>query len=121
MSDPFIEPPSRETNTWATFTHLSALSGFIGVPFGHIVGPLVMWLIKRDDNPTLDAHGKEALNFNISMVIYAIVSVILMLVLIGFVLIFAVALIALILPIIAAIKANKGELYRYPLTIRFIS
>src|SRR5882757_1478342 len=107
MSDPVIEPPKDDTNTWAMFTHLSALSGFVGVPFGHIVGPLVLWLIKRESNPTLDAHGREALNFNISIVIYAIVSFILILVVIGIVLIIIVALAALILPIVGAVKASK--------------
>lgn len=121
MSDPVIETPKDDTNTWAMFTHLSALCGFIGVPFGHVVGPLIIWLIKRDGNPTLDAHGKEALNFQISLTIYAIVSCILMLVLIGFVLIFVVVIAGLILTIVGAIKASKGELYRYPATIRFLT
>lgn len=120
MTDPIVAAPDKETNTWAMFTHLSALSGLIGVPFGHIVGPLVMWLIKKDQNPVLDAHGKEALNFQISSILYAIVAFISLLVLIGFVLLPIVVLGNLVLTIIGAVKANNGELYRYPLTIRFV-
>ena len=102
------------------FIHLSALSGLIGVPFGHIVGPLILWLIKREGNPTLDAHGKEALNFQITSVIYGIVAAILLIVLIGFVLLPLVVIANLVLTIVGAVKASKGELYRYPLTIQFI-
>jgi len=120
MSDPIIEPTSKETNTWAMFTHLSALSGYVGVPFGHIVGPLILWLIKKDQNPVLDAHGKEALNFQISSVIYGIVAFLSIFVLIGFVLLPAVVIANLVLTIVGAIKANNGELYRYPCTIRFL-
>jgi uncharacterized Tic20 family protein len=121
MSDPVIEPSQDDTNTWAMFTHLSALSGLIGVPFGHIAGPLVLWLIKRESNPVLDAHGKAALNFQITWMIYAIASAILILALIGLVL-FPIVLVAnLILTIVGAVKASKGELYPYPLTIRFLN
>ncbi len=120
MSDPVIEPASGETKTWAMFIHLSALSGLIGVPFGHIVGPLVLWLIKKDQNAELDAHGKEALNFQISSYIYGIVSALLILVLIGIVLLPIVIIGNLILTVVGAIKANNGEFYRYPLTIRFL-
>jgi uncharacterized protein len=119
MTDPVIEPKADDTNMWAMFIHLSALSGLIGVPFGHVAGPLVLWLIKRDGSEILDAHGKEALNFQISSYIYGIAAAILILVLVGIVLLPLVLLGNLILTIVGAIKANNGELYRYPLTIRF--
>ncbi len=90
------------------------------IPFGNIIGPLVVWLIKRAEIPAVDAHGKEALNFQISVAIYAIVCLLLMFVVIGIFLLMALGIAALILVIIAAIKASSGELYRYPLTIRFI-
>ncbi len=90
------------------------------MPFGHIAGPLVLWLIKKDQNPLLDAHGKAALNFQISWLIYAIISGILIVVLIGIVLLPLVLLINLVLTIVGAVKASNGELYRYPLTIRFL-
>lgn len=115
------ESTPANKNTWAMLIHLSALCGFIGVPFGHVVGPLVLWLVKREEDPMFDAHGKEALNFQISLTIYAIASCILMLVLIGFVLIFIVFIAGLVLTIVGAVKASKGELYHYPATIRFLS
>lgn len=125
MSDPAIDPPKIETpkddtNTWAMFTHLSALCGLVGVPVGHIVGPLVIWLIKKDGSPILDAHGKEALNFQISSYIYGAVAAVLILVLIGLLLLPLVIILNLVFTIIGAMKASQGELYRYPLTIRFI-
>src|SRR5450432_681964 len=119
MSDPVIEPPKDDTNNWAMFIHLSALCGLVGVPLGHIVGPLVLWLVKREGNPTLDAHGKEVLNFQISCYIYGVISLILILVLVGLVLFPLVVILNLVFTIIGAVKAGKGEFYRYPLTIRF--
>lgn len=121
MSDPVTEPTTSDTNNWAMFIHLSALSGLIGVPLGHIVGPLVLWLVKRDGNPTLDAHGKEALNFQISCYIYGVISAILIFLLVGLVLLPLVIILNLVFTIIGAVKAGRGELYRYPATIRFIS
>jgi uncharacterized protein len=120
MSDPVLEPASNETKTWGMFIHLSALSGLIGVPFGHIAGPLILWLIKKDQNPTLDAHGKEALNFQITSYIWFVVTGILIIVLIGIVLLPLALLANLILTIVGAMKANNGEFYRYPFTIRFL-
>jgi uncharacterized Tic20 family protein len=106
---------------WAMFAHLSAFSGFIGFPFGHILGPLIMYLIKKDEMPFGGAQAKEALNFNISLTLYAIVSGILVLVFVGIIFLLALFIISIIFTIIAAVKANEGEFYRYPLTIRFVS
>jgi len=117
-------PPAKGKNneeyTWGMACHLSALAAFIGIPFGHILGPLVVWLIKRDQFPFVDAQGKEALNFQISMTIYAIVAFILCFVLIGIPLLIAIGILDLILVIVAAVKASTGQSYRYPLAIRFI-
>ncbi|MCC5805242.1 MAG: DUF4870 domain-containing protein [Opitutales bacterium] len=99
--------------------HLLALTGFV-VPFGSIIGPLVMWLIKREEFPFVDDQGKEALNFAISMLIYAIVAGILTIVIIGIPLLIAIFVFWLVMVIIAAMKANSGIAYRYPLTIRLI-
>ena len=99
--------------------HLSALAGFI-IPLGNIIGPLVFWLIKKNEFPTVAAHGKESLNFQISMLIYAIVSGILCIVFIGFLLLAAVGITSLVCVIIASVKASNGVPFRYPLTIRFL-
>ena len=106
--------------TWAAFCHASALLGvFIHFP-GHLLGPLIIWLLKRDQSPEIDAHGKEAVNFQISMLIYNIVAAVFCLVLIGFLLLPLRWILNALFVTIAAIKASDGELYRYPLTIRFI-
>jgi uncharacterized protein len=106
--------------TWGMLCHLSTLSGFIGVPLGNIIAPLVIWLIKKDEMQYVDHHGKEALSFQITMFIYTLISAILILAIVGIVLIFVVLVADIVLTIIAAIKANNGEYYEYPMTIRFI-
>ena len=111
---------NKDARMWATFCHLAALVGYITGGLGLVVGPLIIWLIKKEDFPFVNEHGKEAVNFQISMTIYAAVSFLLCLVFIGFLLLPAVGIVDLVLLIIAAIKANNGEHYRYPLTIRFI-
>jgi hypothetical protein len=109
----------KEARTMGMLCHLSALIGFI-VPFGTIIGPLVIWLIKKDEMPFVDDQGKEALNFQITVLLAFIVSAILTVVLIGLLLMPIVAIGALVFIIIAALKANEGEAYRYPFTLRLI-
>jgi uncharacterized Tic20 family protein len=111
---------SKDARTWATVCHLSALSAFVGIPLENILGPLVVWLLKRNDHPFVDDQGKEALNFQISMTIYGIVAGILVILLVGIALLALVAVTDFILVIVASMKANDGERYRYPFTIRLI-
>lgn len=117
--------------------HLSALAMFIPIiPFGHIVGPLIVWLLKRGDYPTVNQHGKESLNFQISLTIYGLVSIFVVLasifsivglVFLPFVIITliiawsALSILNLVLIVIAAVKAGDGQPYHYPLSIRLIS
>lgn len=110
---------SQDEKTWGMLAHLSSLSGFI-IPFGSLLGPLIIWLVKRDTMPFVDDQGKEALNFNITVTIAAIVSGILTLVLIGFLLLAVVVVGWLVLTIMATIEANKGIPYRYPFTLRLV-
>lgn len=110
---------TQEQKTWGMIAHLASLSGFI-IPFGNILGPLVVWLIKKDTMPFVDDQGKEALNFNITIFIAAVVSAILMFVLIGFVLVLVVGIAWIVLTIMAGLKANEGQAYRYPFTLRLI-
>lgn len=109
---------ARELTLWATLLHLSLLAGLI-IPFGGLLVPVVIYLVKKDDVPGLQPHWHVVVNWLLSAVIYALISFILMLVLIGFVLIWALGLLALIFPIVGAIKANDGEVWEYPLSIRF--
>ncbi|QSO54966.1 DUF4870 domain-containing protein [Alicyclobacillus curvatus] len=99
--------------------HLAAFAGWV-IPLGWILGPLTVWLIKRNQFWLVDEQGKEALNFQISLMIYGIIAGILCLILIGFLLLIALAVLQIVLVIIAAIKVSNGEHYRYPLTIRLI-
>lgn len=110
---------SKAERDWAMFTHLSAFT-FYFTAIGGVVGPLVMWMIKKEEYPFVDEQGKEALNFQISIVIYAVVSAVLTLILIGIVLLIAVGILNIVCIILAAVKAQNGEHYQYPLSIRFI-
>ena len=109
---------SKDARMWGMFCHLAGLCGYI-IPFGNILGPLIIWQLKKEDS-FVDDQGKEALNFQISIMIYVIVSALLMFLCIGIFLLIAVAIFNLVFLLIAAIKANDGESYRYPLTIRLI-
>lgn len=120
--------PERQAHTWGMLCHLSALSAFISfplnglliIPFGHLLGPLIVWLIKKNEHPFIDQQGKEALNFQISMTIYSIPAFMLVFVLIGFFLLALLAILDVVLVVIASVKTSNGESYRYPFTIRFI-
>jgi uncharacterized Tic20 family protein len=114
-----MEALTKDQKNFAMFCHLIAFVGLI-IPFGFIIGPLVLWLMKREESEFIDHHGKESLNFQISFVIYGIIAAILTLVLIGIVLAIILGILWLVFIIVAAIKASNGEMYRYPFTIRFV-
>src|SRR5207248_9988410 len=120
------EPPptpstSSDIRTCCVLCHASALLGLFFHFLGHLIGSLVMWLIKRGESPEIDAHGKESLNFQISMLIYDVIAGILCIVLIGIPILIALWVLNTVLVIIASVKTSQGEFYRYPLTIRFLS
>ena len=121
MSDASNAPQvSKDEQNWAMGCHLAALSGFV-IPFGNIVGPLVVWLIKRGEMPMVDQHGKESLNFQITATIAALICIPLIpLFCIGGLLGLAVQIVRIIFSIIGTIESNKGNAYRYPLTFRMI-
>jgi len=111
---------SKEEQNWAMICHLSALAGFL-IPFGNIFGPLIVWLVKRADMPMVDRHGKEALNFQITVAIAFAICIPLMFVLIGIPLAVIVGIGALILTIMAAVKVSNGNFdHQYPLTLRLL-
>ena len=116
------EELSKDARKWAMFCHLAGLAGLIPIApvFGSVIAPLIIWQIKKDNFPFVDEHGKEALNFQISILIYAIVSGLLIFACVGAFLLPAVMIFDIVFLIIAAIKANNGFHYRYPLCIRFI-
>jgi len=104
--------------TWAILVHLSAFAGLLLPLLGNILAPLVIWLLKRED-PLVDLHGKEALNFNISIAIYSVICFILIFVLIGIPLSIGLFFFWLIVVIVAAVRAGNGQNPGYPLAIRF--
>lgn len=104
---------------WALICHLSALCGYV-VPFGNLIAPIIIWSMKKDEIPMVDAHGKAVINFQISMTIWMLISGILIFVLIGIPLLILLAILQLIFVLIGALKADKGELYQYPMSIQFI-
>ena len=106
------------SNTVPIFMHLSVLSGLV-IPFGGLVVPLVLWLVNRKD-PRLDAQGKEVMNWVIFISIYFTVSAVLILVLVGILLLALGAVAVLVFAIMGAIKASKGEFYRYPMPFRLL-
>lgn len=114
-----VEMTEKDERLWAMLCHFSIFVGHF-IPFGNIIAPLVIWLLKKNESAFVDHHGKESLNFQLTMLLYIIISIILAFVLIGFVLAIALWVFSLIIVIIAGIKANDGVWYRYPLTIRFI-
>ena len=112
-------PANRDENMWAMFCHLSALVGFV-IPFGNIIAPLIIWTLKKDEYPHVNDQGKEAINFQLSITVYILISVILVFVVIGIPLLIILGIFSLIMTVIAALNANDGNKYRYPFTIRFI-
>ena len=119
-----VEPKiSKDARTWAMWCHLAGLAWLLWwiVPvIGGIVGPLIVWQAKRDEYAFVDEQGKEALNFQISMLIYWIIAGFLCLGCIGFVLLPMVTIADVILALVASIKAGNGQSYRYPLSMRLV-
>lgn len=104
--------------------HLSPLAGMLlsaaSIPFGHVIAPLIFWLVKKNESPYLDAHGKEVLNFHINVAALSIVGFILCFVCIGIPLLIALGITALVLMVMAAIQVSDGKFYRYPWIYRVI-
>ncbi len=101
------------------FLHLSVFAAYI-VPLAGVIAPILIWQLKKAEFPEIDAHGKTVMNFIISMIIYSLISWLLVFVLVGLVLLVVLAIVGIVFPIIGALKANQGELWRYPLMIAFL-
>ncbi|RPH32015.1 MAG: DUF4870 domain-containing protein [Bacteroidales bacterium] len=110
---------NSEEQTFSMLCHLSALSGCI-IPFGHIIGPLIFWSMKKQFYPEVDRQGKDAINFQISMTLWMMVSGIMVLLVIGIFALIALGVLNLVMIIVASVKSNNGERFKYPLTIDFI-
>jgi uncharacterized Tic20 family protein len=111
------DPTERQ---WGMFTHLSALVGLVGIPFGNILGPLIIYMLKKDEFEFVNEQGKNVLNFQISWGIIFIISAILIIAVVGIFLLIGFGIAWLVFVIMGTIAANKGESYKYPLTYEFI-
>lgn len=112
--------PEADIRNMAMAVHLTALIAWVGVPFGHIIGPIVVWLTQKDRSEFIDRQGRESLNFQLSITLYSVIAFILCFIFIGFLLLPAIFIMHITLSIIAAMRANEGIHYRYPMTIRFL-
>jgi uncharacterized protein len=127
---PIVGAPNAEEKQWALFAHLSALLGaFVtGLWFGWgcFLGPLIIWLLKKDTMPFVNDQAKEALNFNITLAIIGLILLVLVIMTFGVGILIAwpigmlVGIAWLVFTIIAAIKASEGVAYRYPISLRLI-
>lgn len=100
---------------WGLFAHLAALSGWVGVPLGWILGPLVVWGVKKDEMAFVADQGREAINFQVNMFVFMLCSFFASFFLIGIPFLIGFSLASLIFPILGAIEASKGNYYRYPM------
>jgi len=105
--------------TWCMLIHFSVFAGYVA-PVAGLIVPIILWQLKKNDMPSVDAHGKMVLNFILSMLLYAAVGFLLSFVLIGIPLLLALSVAGIVLPIIGGIKANDGILWQYPLVINFV-
>ncbi len=115
-----MQPTTEQERTWGLIAHLSALAGLLVPPIGHVLGPLVVWLVKREKSAFVADQAREALNFNITMTLVGIACVILAFILIGFFAGVIAGLYWLVMVIVAGVKANEGVSYRYPFALRLV-
>ena len=118
-SEPTKTTHTADEKNWVLFTHLAGLAGQV-FPFGGILGPLLVWQMKKQEMPFLDQHGKDAVNFQLSMALFMIISIPFMFIIIGIPALIALVFTQLIGTVLASIKAYNGEKYKYPLSLRFL-
>lgn len=114
-----INPDEQQAKQWAMFLHLSQLAGYI-IPLFGLIAPIVIWQMKKEEYPILDEHGKAVVNWIISELIYGAICFVLVFIVIGFPMLMILGILAIVFPIIGGIKANNGEVWRYPMTINII-
>ena len=110
----------EEENKWAMWAHLITFSNAL-VPLGNFIGPIVVWQLKKNESEFVTDQAKEALNFQITLMIYALISFLCIFIFIGVFMIIGLVIFSLIVVIVAAVRANGGDYYRYPMCIRLIS
>lgn len=122
MSEPMQESKrdvTRQSRQWAMFLHFSLLTGYF-IPFAGLIIPILIWQLKKNDFPELDAHGKVVMNWIISSLIYGSIGFVLTFIFIGLFILIPLGILFIVFPIIGGIKANDGEVWKYPFSIRFL-
>jgi len=114
-----IKTYTQSERDWAMFCHLSAFAGYF-FPFGGIIGPIICWISRKDESAWIDVNGKSSLNFQLSILLYMVLSIPLCFIIIGFPIIGFLIILKIVCIIIASIRAAKGETFKYPLSIPFI-
>ena len=109
----------QEDKLFSMFCHLSALLGYF-LPFGNIIGPLIIWFIKKDVSEIVNHQGKEAINFQLTVTVGVLISIPLCFILIGFIFLIGLAIFDIVFIIIAAVKSYDGHQYEYPLSFKFL-
>ena len=119
-SGPALDQKEKDSRLWGTLCHLSALAGYGIFGIGWVLGPLVVWLLKREEFPFVEDQGKEAVNFQITMFIIGLVIYPSTYMIHSYYLVYAFGVFNLVMIIMASMKANTGEKYRYPFALRLI-
>ena len=114
-----LEMDEKAVRQWCMFMHLSQFAGY-AIPFAGIIAPIVMWRTRADQSDEIDEHGRMIVNAMLSFFCYWITAIILCFVVIGIPLVFVLGIASIAFPIIGAIKADEGVLWRYPLVIPFL-
>lgn len=114
-----MKPYTQSERDWSMFCHLSAFAGFF-FPFGGIIGPLICWTSRKDESEWVNLNGKASLNFQISMLLYTILLIPLCFIIVGIPLLVSLGILEVICVIVASIRAAKGEMFKYPISIPFI-
>ena len=109
---------SSDVNMWSMFIHLSQFCGYL-IPLAGMITPIILWQIKKNDSEVIDKHGRIVVNWIITELIYGIVFGLLCFIIIGIPLLFALGVLSIVFPIIGGIKAKNGEVWPYPLSIKF--
>ncbi len=113
-----LQLSDKQTRFWAMLLHFSVFLGYV-LPIAGLIAPILIWQIKKDQLPGIDVHGKNVVNFLLSFLIYSVIALALCFILVGFLLLPVLAVAGIICPIIGGIKANDGEAWTYPMTIKF--
>ncbi len=117
-------PGGINEQQWIVFLHLSAFAGMVIPSLGHILGPLIIWLVKKPESPAIDAAGRDVLNFQISWTIWMFVSIIVAFagscLIVPIVIPFALGIAWVVFVILGAVKASNGETYKFPLTLKML-